>query len=100
MANVTVAVKRSDKFPVGTVVGAFKPASGRHFGGRPSDTPEAEATVDATGTLTFTSLPEGMYALWAEVAGKNADLQLGNVTYTALGTLKQRITALRTEVGA
>ena len=95
MASSTVVVSRSDKFPVGTVVQAFLPASSRHLEGRPSGTATAEATVDATGKLTFTNLPEGVYALYGEVAGKPANLQLGNVAYVAPGTLKARIAERR-----
>lgn len=100
MANVNVVVARSDKFPVGTVVSAYGGAQNRHFEGRPSGEALTSATVDSSGRLTF-SLPEGpVYHLYAEVAGKPANLEFGAEGFSLLGTLKQRIAAVRARVGA
>jgi len=97
MASVTLT---STKFPVGTVVGAYSPVYDRHFEGKPSGTPVETATVASTGKLTFPSLPDGNYALWAEVGGVNANVQLLHVPWVAPGSLFERIKAQREAVGA
>lgn len=97
MAGLTV--KRSDKFPVGTVVKAYPGNANRHHEGKPSGVASAEATVDAKGVLNFSTLAEGLYQLWAEVEGKNANMLAGSQGFTPLGTLRSRIAAKRLEVG-
>lgn len=94
-------VKGSDKFPVGTSVKAYAAVGGsnRHHEGKPSGASLAEATVDAKGTLTFSSLGEGLYALWAEVAGSNANMLAGSQEFTAPGTLQERIARVRLATG-
>jgi len=98
---MALVVRRSDKFPVGTTVKAFAGAPGnRHHEGRPSGTAAAEATVAGDGSLTFSTLAAGLFSLWAEVAGTNANLMAGSEGFTAPGTLRQRIAAKRLAVGA
>ncbi len=94
-----LSIRRSDKFPVGTVVKAFPGPENRHYEGKPSGTATAEATVDTSGRLQFTTLPEGIWRLWAEVAGTNANLEAANITWTLPGTLKQRIAARQAAAG-
>lgn len=100
MANVTTVVS-SSKWPPATEVKLFLPAANRHFEGKPSGTASAEATVAATGKVTFTNLPEGIYAGWASVAGTNANLQVCNVKYDDLSEvpLRTRIKTRREEEG-
>lgn len=96
---MSLVVKRSDRFPVGTVVEAFSPPSNRHHEGKPSGVAVASATVDASGKLTFSSLAEGVYNLWAEVAGANVNLKAGSEEFTPPGTLRARIAARRLAAG-
>lgn len=95
----SVALK-SPKFPVGTVVKAY-PANGAHTG-RATGTLTAEATVDATGTLTLTGLTNGeLYVLWAEVAGANVSVLAGADDFTERAAfLLERRAALRAAVEA
>jgi hypothetical protein len=101
MATVNVTVRRSDRFPVGTVVGAY-PKQTRIFNGKPSGTPLTTATVAADGSLTFTGLNEREpLVLWAEVAGEQR--YLGSEAPAPVApqqTLKQRIASRRALVGA
>lgn len=97
--SVSVSMK-SSKFPVGTVVKAFLPTSNRHFAGRPSGTASTEATVGADSKLTLTLDGESVYALWAEVGGTNANVQLGSIDFVDPGNLFTRLAAKRSEVGA
>jgi hypothetical protein len=95
---MALVIKRSDKFPVGTVVNAYAAVGGlnRHHEGKPSGVSLASATVDATGTLTFSTLPSGgLYALNAEVAGAQANMLAGADGWVPPGTLKQRVAARR-----
>jgi hypothetical protein len=96
-----VVADRSDKFPVGTVVKAYSAVGGenRHHEGRPSGTALASATVAANGVLTFTTLAEGLYQLWAEVAGSQANLLVGGYEFPPLGTLRERVAAKRLVAG-
>lgn len=95
---MSLVVKRSDRFPVGTVVSAFAPPLNRHHEGKPSGVALATATVDASGTLTF-PLPEAIYNLWAEVAGANVNLRAGSEEFSQPGTLRERISKRRTLAG-
>lgn len=95
MATRTLVIPTSH-YPVGTVVKAFSAFANRIHGGKPSGTAIAEATVDAAGKLTFAGLAEGLYRLWAEVAGENVNTAAGNQTYAAPApTLRERIAATR-----
>lgn len=95
---MSLVVKRSDRFPVGTVVSAFSPPSNKHHEGKPSGVAVAAATVDASGTLTF-SVAEGVYNLWAEVAGVNVNLKAGSEEFAAPGNLKARLAARKLAAG-
>lgn len=101
MAPTTLKVKRSDRFPVGTEVGAY-PKRNRIYGGKPSGTPLATATVAADGSLTFAGVNEREpLVLWAEVGGEHRYLgSEGPAPVTPPETLKQRITSRRALVGA
>lgn len=96
--SVTVTIK-SPKYPPSTVVKAFLPYSNRHYEGRPSGTASTEGTVGSDGKLSLTLDGESIYALWAEVAGTNANVQLGSIGFTAppeslLTRVKERREAL------
>lgn len=94
-----VSIFRSDKFPVGTSVGAYAGQNNRHHEGKPSGTAVENSTVGTDGKLTFPSLPEGMFTLYAEVESKPANMLLGNYGFTAPGSLKQRIKAVQELAG-
>lgn len=96
---MALTVKRSDKFPVGTAVSAFSPPLNRHHEGKPSGVALATATVDASGTLSFPTLGEAIFNLWAEVGGANANLRAGSEEFTAPGTLRARLAARRLAAG-
>lgn len=97
---MALTIRRSDKFPVGTVVKAFAGApANRHHEGKPSGSALAEATVAADGSLTFSTLGAGIYSLWAEVAGTNANMMAGSEGFAPLGTLKERIASRRLLLG-
>ena len=67
----TLKVNRSDRFPVGTSVGAY-PSQGRKHEGKPAGAVTEAATVAADGSLTYTSLLEGRpYQLYALVEGEH-----------------------------
>lgn len=94
-------IRRSDKFPVGTEVGAYPGGmQNRHHEGKPSGEPLATATVDATGALSFPSLPDGIYCLWASVNGTNANMLAGSQGFALLPSLRKRIIERRIAVGA
>lgn len=95
---MALTVKRSDKFPVGTVVSAYSPPSNRHHAGKPSGVAVATATVDASGTLTFAVEP-GVYNLYAEVAGDPVNLRAGSEEFVPPGTLKARLAARKLAAG-
>ena len=100
MAARAVSTRNDQKFPVGTVVGAYTPGYNRHHEGKPSGTAVETATVAANGVLTFPALPEGQYVLWGEPsAGVNANMALGNFAPVVLGTLRARVEARRAEWG-
>lgn len=97
---MSLVVNRSDLFPPGTTVGAFSPPSNRHIAeSRPTGTPTEEAVVDAAGTLTYSSIAEGIYNLYAVVAGVGKNLRAGSQGFTAPGTLRARIKARREAAG-
>lgn len=91
------------KYPVGTSVQAFAASDGqqnRHHEGKPSGTAAATATVGADGLLSFPTLPQGRYVLYAEVAGSPANVQAGNEDFTPPpARLLSRIAARRVAVG-
>lgn len=96
---MSVQVKRSDRFPVGTAVGAY-PAQGRHVDAKPAGAALETETVDATGTLTFTTLTADRgYNLYAEVAGGNRNVAVSDSNFTPLGTLPERIKARQEAAG-
>lgn len=100
MAAAALILKRSDRFPVGQVVQLFAGGVGnRVFGSRPGGSPVAEATVDATGTLTFPNIELGIYDAFAIVAGSDVHVICNNLGWKPLGTLKERIAAARTLAG-
>lgn len=101
MANVSVIVSRSDLFPVGTVVKAFKRTSDHQAAnGRPSGEVVVEGTVGANGQLTLNVPTATGYVLWAEVAGKHVVATMGAQPYVAPpATIRARISALRAELG-
>jgi len=101
MATSTLTIKRSDRYPVGTVVSAY-PKSSRVYSGKPAGTALATATVAADGSLTFTGLNEREpLVLWAEVAGESRYLgSEAPAPVTPPETLKQRIQKRRVSVGA
>jgi hypothetical protein len=94
---MSLVIRRSDRFPVGTTVKAFAGATNRHHEGKPSGTATAEATVAADGSLTFATLAAGgLYTLNAEVAGVQVNLlAAASSPFAALGTLRERIAAKR-----
>src|SRR5215472_5321867 len=79
-------VKRSDIFPPGTVVKTYGPLLERRRGNKPSGTVLAEATVDARGNLSFPTLGEGQFELWAEVGGVEMNLHAGSENFVPLTT--------------
>lgn len=98
MANVVV--NRSDRYPVGTSVGAY-PESARQFGSKPSGSATETQTVASDGSLTFTTLAaEGEYQLYAEVAGAHRYVRLANDSYTEPGTLQERLAARAVAINA
>ena len=104
MPTATLKVtNRSDRFPIGTSVGAY-PKRSRIFGGKPSGPALATATVAADGTLTFTGLNETEpLVLWAEVAGEPRYLAAeapAAIEPAPVETLKERISKRRASVGA
>lgn len=102
MPNVTVS--RSDRWPIGTTVGAY-PAGARQFGTKPSGTALEEHAVDATGKLTFTTLSEDVpYVLYAGVTEegvtKHRYLGLLFEKPSLFASLRERISRRRTLAGA
>jgi histidyl-tRNA synthetase len=80
-------------------VGAY-PWQGRHIDAKPAGTAFETETVDASGTLTFTTLAGGgAYDLYAEVSGANRNVAVSDSGFTPLGTLKERIKARQEAAG-
>ena len=99
MPNVTV--NRSDRFPVGTEVGAY-PLSSRHWGGKPSGAAAVSATVASNGSLTI-NLPEASvpYVLYAEVAGEHRYLNARSEAFAEPSAKQlERRALLRSSSGA
>jgi hypothetical protein len=96
---MSLVVKRSDRFPIGTVVSAYKPTVPVPRQARPAGTALETATVDAAGTLTFAGLGEGLYSLYAEVGEVPRLILAGNQGFTEPGTLQERIATLRAALG-
>jgi hypothetical protein len=98
---VALVISRSDRFAVGTVVKAFDAAGGlnRHHGGQQSGPVLAEATVDAGGKLTFSTLGLGLYELYAEAESRPTSLLSGLGVFSAPGTLPERVAARRALAG-
>lgn len=93
--SLTIALNRSDLFPVGTVVEAFANQPARP-GRKPAGAALASATVDATGTLTFSTLPEKRSVLlWA---ANGAFLATGDPTRDVFGLLSARLRRSRVRV--
>jgi hypothetical protein len=66
-----IVIRRADLFPVGTAVRVYAlphPEAGVPLSAPPIGAIVEEATVAATGTLTFTSLPAGYYVAWASAS--------------------------------
>lgn len=101
MRSVSVTVNRSDRFPVGTSVGAY-PRSGTQRGGHPSGVATETHVVGATGSCgPFTGLTaDTPYTLYAEVEGAHRYVDVSDSTFTAPGNLRERIAAKRAAVGA
>lgn len=99
MANVVV--KRSDKFPIGTTVGAY-PRNAATQDGPPSGQPVQTAVVASDGSLTFTGLTaEAAYVLYASVNGETRRVSVWNSKYVAPPvSLLARIQQQREAVGA
>lgn len=91
MANRVV--NRPDVFPVGTTVVAVPAAFAANFNQRDGGTPPAitgseSQTVQADGTLTYTTLGPGVaYFLYALIGSAYRWLKIGNTTYVAPGRL-------------
>lgn len=96
---MALIVNRSDRFPVGTSVGAY-PRANRKFGGAPSGEALETHVVNAAGALEYTTIPQGVpYTLYAFVAGEHRYVDVEESTWTAPGDLKERVQAKREEVG-
>lgn len=91
MANVTIKINRSDRFPIGTVVAVYPSRALARGGTKPAGSPLSEATVAADGSLTF-SVPTGTaWVLFAEVASEGRALRGGDPTPDlVLPTLRER----------
>lgn len=97
---MAITVKRSDRFPVGTSVGAY-PAAAKHIGLHPAGAAIETHVVDAAGacgpfTLLEADLP---YVLYAEVGETHRYLSVEDSTFTALGTLHERVVARQEAAG-
>lgn len=100
MRGVSVTVNRCDRFPAGTTVKAY-PGASRHSGGPPGAPSVEEHVVAESGscgpfTLLTADLP---YVLYAQVAGVDRYLAVSDSTFTAPGTLKERIKARQEAAG-
>jgi hypothetical protein len=97
---MALVIRRSDVFPIGTTVKAFPLAFERTHQSRPPGTQLASATVAADGSLTFSTLANGNYTLWAEVGGVGVQIHAGSEGFTppAPGLL-ERVRARRAELG-
>lgn len=98
--SVSVTIKRSDQFPIGTSVSAF-PAAARKFGGKPSGPATETHVVDSLGALgPFTLLvPDTSYVAYAEVEGKHRYVNLEDSSFVEPGTLMQRVKARQEAAG-
>jgi hypothetical protein len=79
MATITVS-KRSDLFPIGTVVAAYPRSHGPEGAPRTSTAAIATGTVDAAGALSIANaglLSGQIYSLYALVAGEHRWLSAG-----------------------
>lgn len=106
MANVTVTLRHSDVWPVGTTVEAF-PSSALPRSGRGSQKPAgssiASGVVDAAGAVALTfPAKSGGFVAWAQVSGVHRTVDIGDPTSSAspdVGTLRSRVQRRRALVG-
>jgi hypothetical protein len=81
-----VCIRRSDLFPVGTVVEAH-PGNAVRVGEahKPASRAVTTATVAADDSLTLEFMRDAPHALWAEVAGEHRVLRIWRGRGTAAG---------------
>lgn len=96
---MSVQIRRSDLYPVGTTVSAYAENAGdRRREAKPAGSAVATAVVDANGMLAFPTLAPGRFTLHAEVGGKPVILGAGGESPPpAFMPLQQRIAARRRE---
>lgn len=96
-----MTIKRSDRFPVGTSVGAY-PAANRKRAGKPSGVAAETHVVNSAGTLgPFTTLTaDTSYVLYAEIEGEHRYVNLEDSSFTEPGTLKERLAARQEAIAA
>lgn len=95
-------IRRSDIYPVGTVVSVFSGDAGSrrgYEGQKPAGVVLSTATVAADGTLKLTNLPDGRYTLWAQVAGQHVTTGVDATPYAPPPTLQERLAARRVAAG-
>lgn len=102
MANLVIDAR--DRFPVGTVVGAYPGNSltaGAGFDRVPAATAIETQTVAAGGTLTYTTLVDGTaYVLSAAVGGQARAIRvIHNQGYTAPTKWAAKVAARRAAIG-
>lgn len=97
---MALTLNRSDRFPVGTSVGAY-PRRAHVVGGRPVGAAVETHTVDAAGSLTFTTLTaDEPYCLYALVGEANRYLDVADSGFTEPPTgLIERIDQKRVAAG-
>ena len=98
MANLVVQV--SERFPVGTSVGAYAGNALRADGGVAGAAIET-ATVAAAGTLTYTTLTDGQrYTLATAPGASQRSMQVVHVsTYTPPSKWSPKVAARRAAIG-
>lgn len=97
---MSLVVNQSDRFPVGTSVGAY-PRAARHADQHPSATALETKTVAADGSLTFTTLTaDAPVTLYAKIGEADRYVDVSDSTFTAPAPgLIERIDAFRTANG-
>lgn len=98
--SVTIA-NRSDRYPVGTEVGAY-PRRAKQFGSAPSGEAVETHTVGADGKLgPYTTLTaDTPYVLYAAPGGVNRYLDIEDSTQPAESTLQERLATAHAAVEA
>lgn len=97
MSNLVVT--DNQRFPVGTVVSAYPQAASHH--GQVFGAAVESQTVQANGSLTFTTLVDGVgYALAATVNGTFVRMRVIKASLSVAGTTwKARVAARRAAAG-